>query len=67
MLKLLLWLIEHTSINPTGRTSNKEIVELYSSEEDVTENINNLNFHIGRLLKLIYGSDLEKFSSGNLL
>lgn len=66
MINLLIWLIEHTSINPTKRTSNKEIVEVYSSEVAVPVNVSKLNFHVGRFLILIYGTDLEKFSSGRI-
>lgn len=60
MINLLIWLIEHTSINQTKRTSIKEIVGVYSSEVAVPVcNVRKLNFHIGRFLILIYGTILE--------
>lgn len=61
MLNLMLWLIEHTSINSSKTTANKDIIKVFNSNSDVE--INNLGFHIGSYLKIIYGNDLEKTST----
>lgn len=61
-LKLLFWLISHTTINNDKKPiSNKELANIFFKSNPGIE-INNINFLIGFNLSLIYGQDLIKYN-----
>ena len=60
-LKLLTWLIEHTTINnERNPITNKEIANIYLKENP--RHTNKIYIDIGHFLNIIYGSDLMKIN-----
>ena len=60
-LKLLTWLIEHTTINNNRKPiTNKEIASIYLKDNPSYNN--KIYMAIGQFLDIIYGSDLKKIN-----
>ena len=62
---LVIWLLNNTSIDNNSKVTNRELREAFLSEYPEYKPFNIiLAFHIGYLLKLMYGKDLIKTTGG---